>query len=123
MIRSALLAAATLALTACASTESADSPTPQGERDCFRSTQVSGYNIIDDHNIRVNVGASRSYTMSTAWNVNDLDWSQTIALRSPTGWICTGSALGVEVTGGRPARTFPIQTITRDPPPPGQEGS
>jgi len=123
MIRSALLATAALALSACASTatENADA-TPSG-RDCFRAESVSGYSVIDEHNIRVTVGASRTYTLTTTWNVNDLDWSNAIALRSPTSWVCEGRTPGVEVTGGPLQRTFPIQSVTRDPPPPAQEGS
>jgi hypothetical protein len=80
--------------------------------------------VIDDHNIRVRVG-SRSYTMYTSWNANDLDWTNVLALRSDTGWICTGNVRGsVEVTGGQtPARTYPINTVTRDPDAPGQQGS
>jgi hypothetical protein len=123
VIRSALLAATALALSACASAGETASNTPPSERDCFRSESVSGYSVVDEHNIRVTVGARRTYTLSTNWNVNDLDWSNAIALRSPTGWICQGPTPGLEVTGGRPPRTFPIQSVTLDPPPPGQEGS
>jgi hypothetical protein len=115
-------AAAALALSACETTgaTSADS----AGRDCFRAEQASGYEVIDDHNVRVRVGPSRSYTLHTSWNMNDLDWTQTLALRSDNGWVCTGNAFGrVDVTGGTLGRTYPIQTITRDPPPPGQEGS
>jgi hypothetical protein len=117
-----LFTAAAFALSACETTgaTSADS----AGSDCFRAEQASGYSVIDDHNIRVSVGPSRSYTLHTDWNANDLDWTQSLALRSDNGWICTGNALGrVEVTGGALGRTYPIRTITRDPPPPGQEGS
>jgi hypothetical protein len=119
------VASALAALAACATTQSEDaSTTPAGGRDCFRAEQASGYETIDDHNVRVRIGPSRSYTLHTSWNVNDLDWTQSLALHSDTGWVCTGNVFGsVEVTGGTMHRTYPIQTITRDPPPPGQEGS
>jgi hypothetical protein len=119
-----ILAAATAGLAACANTETASSTQP-GDRDCFNASSVNGYEIIDEHNIRVRVSTSRTYTMTTSWNANDLDWSNAIALRSNTGWICTGNARGsVEVTGGTFNRTFPIDTITRDPQPPSdQQGS
>jgi hypothetical protein len=122
-IRTVLLAAAAASLAACATEQSA-STNPSADRDCFRANSVSGYSVIDEHNVRVRVGPSRSYTMHTNWNVNDLDWTLAIALRSDNGWVCTGNVFGqVELVGGTLGRTFPIQTVTRDPPPPGQEGS
>ena len=121
--RTILLAAAAVTLTACATEQSA-SMTPAEDRDCFRAQSVSGYTVVDDHNVRVSVGANRHYTMHTSWNVNDLDWTQAIVLESDSSWICTGNVFGqVEVTGGALGRSFPIQTVTRDPDPPGQEGS
>ena len=121
--RTVLLAAAAAGLAACATEQSA-SMTPAEGRDCFRAQSVSGYSAVDENSVRIRVGASRSYTMHTNWNVNDLDWTQAIALRSDSSWICTGNVFGqVEVTGGSLGRTYPIQTITRDPDPPGQEGS
>lgn len=122
-LRSVLAATAIIGLAACATPEQS-AETPSEGRDCFRAETVSGYEVIDDHNIRVRVGPSRTYTMHTSWNVNDLDWTNALALRSDTGWICTGNTRGgVEVTGGQLHRTYPIQSVTRDAPPPGQEGS
>lgn len=114
MLRTALIAAA-LALSACASTAAGDQTSSSGPRDCFFANTVNGYNIVDDHHIRVNVGASRSYILTTSWNARDLDWTQAIALRSSTGSICTGNGLGVEVIGGEPRRTYIISSIEREP--------
>ena len=105
-----------LILGACATSPFASATAPAG-RDCFASRSILGYSIVDEHNVRVSVGASRNYILSTNWNARDLDWSEVIALRSTTGWICTGNGLGVEVTGGRPRRTYPITSITRAPEP------
>lgn len=126
-IRTALLAAAAIGLAACATPEQDSQQTamtPSEGRDCFRAASVSGYSIVDDNNIRVHVGPARSYTMHTTWNARDLDWTLQLALRSDTGWICTGRVRGaVEITDGTLARTYPIETVTRDPDPPGQQGS
>ncbi len=125
-VRTILLAAAAFGLTACTTadqTASTASMTPADGRDCFRTASVTGYSVVDDHNIRVRL-PGRSYTLHTTWNANDLDWTQSLALRSDTGWICTGNTLGaVEVTGGHMNRTYPIQSVSRDTDPPGQEGS
>lgn len=117
---------AALAVAACATPEqSAENMTPSEGRDCFRAASVNGYEIIDDHNIRIRIGANRTYTMNTNWNAGDLDWTTAIVLRSDTGWVCTGRVLGqVEVSGGALGQTYPINTITRDPEPPAdQQGS
>jgi hypothetical protein len=118
MLRWSLLGtlfATLLTLGACATP--ADSATPPSGRDCFASRSILGYSIIDEHNVTVHVGASRDYILTTNWNARNLDWGEVIALRSPTGWICTGNGLGVDVTGGRPPQTYPITGIARAPEP------
>ena len=100
-LKAALLSAVVLALGACTTADSAD-PTSSG-RDCFRAEQAAGYEVVD---------------------ANDLDWAQRLELRADSGWVCTGGVFGqVEIVGGTPRQSYPIQTVTRDPPPPGQEGS
>lgn len=104
-----------LTLGACA-TPPADATAPSG-RDCFAASSTLSYSIIDDHNVKVHVGASRDYILTTNWNARNLDWGEAIALRSATSWICTGNGLGVEVTGGRPSQSYPITGIARAPAP------
>jgi hypothetical protein len=121
MLRTTLLAAACLALTACATQETQTAGATSG-RDCFRNDDIFGYTIVDDHNVSVRAGA-RDYILTTTWNARDLDWSQAIALRSTQGWICTGNGLGVEIIGGRPPRRYPVSSITRAPEPAPATGS
>jgi len=99
-------------LAACASIEGQQTASSS---DCFNSEQVSGYNVIDNHNIGLSVGASRDYVLTTNWNARDLDWTHAIALRSATGRICTGNGLGVTIVGGDPQRTYPVSQIARAP--------
>ncbi len=108
----AFLAAAALA--ACASAEPQSATAPTG-RDCFNANSVSGYNNVDQNHVTVSVGANRRYTLTTMFNARDLDWTQVIAIRSSTGWICTGNGLGVEIIGGDPRRTYPVTAIERAP--------
>lgn len=114
MLRTNLFALATLALASCASTDTAAGP-PSGDRDCFNSGSVSGYNYIDANHVAISSGANRRYIMTTMFNARDLDWTQAIAIRSTSGWICTGNGLGVEVIGGDPRRHYPITAIERAP--------
>jgi hypothetical protein len=116
MKRMGILLAAAFALAACATGETTNSAAsaPGGERDCFRGEDVSGFSVIDDHNIGLRVHG-RNYILTTAWNARDLDWTQAIGIRSQTNWICTGSGIGVDVIGGEPQRNYPISQIARAP--------
>lgn len=116
MTRILLAACSALALGACASAD--QSAATPSDRDCFNSDNVSGYSIVDDHHVKLTVGASREYVLGLDWNARDLDWTEVIAIRSTTGWICTGNGLGVSVRGGRPVRTYYVDSIERAPEPP-----
>lgn len=125
MLRTCLIAAA-LTLAACATPESAtqEAGAAPAERDCFNSDTANGFSYIDDRHVRVTVGANRRYILTTMFNANDLDWTNAIAIRSSTGWICTGNGLGVEIIGGEPRRNYPITGIERAPDEaPPQQGS
>lgn len=113
-----LALASALALGACATEGGAQSATV--DRDCFFASQVSGYTVVDDHNVQVRAGTGL-YVLTTLFNARQLDWSQAIALRSATGSICTGTTPGVDIIGGEPVRTYPVQSIARVPTP--TEGS
>ncbi|MBL8531125.1 MAG: hypothetical protein JNK94_05270 [Hyphomonadaceae bacterium] len=123
MLRNTLLAAALIALSACASTEtSGASQAAPADRDCFRNADIFSYGVIDNYNVRVRA-RGHDYIFTTNWNARDLDWTQAIAVRSVTGWICTGNGLGVEIIGGEPRRTYPIVSIARAPEEPAPTGS
>jgi hypothetical protein len=114
-MRFATLLVAAAALAACASTETtAANGEPAEGRDCFRAASATGFGLVDDHNVRVNVGPSRSYVLTTRNNVNDLDWSRAIALDGPS-FICTGNGLGVTIVGGEPTQHFIVTQIRREP--------
>ena len=114
MLRFGLFALA-LAVTGCA-TDGA-TQTAAGGRDCFRSSQVNGYNVIDDHHVELRVGVNERYILETDWNARDLNWDNRIGLRSSTGSICTGNGLGVDLIGGEPHRRYTVVSITRAPEP------
>lgn len=124
MLRPLLLAAAALTLAACSTaagdTQSASTTAPA--QDCFRNDDIFGYGVIDDHSIDVRA-RGRHYIFTTEWDARDLDWTQAIAIRSTTGWICVGNGLGVEIIGGDPQRRFPVSSITRRPDEPEATGS
>jgi hypothetical protein len=117
-MKTLLAACAALALAACATadqTAGASANAAPGDRDCFAASSINGYNVVDDHNVTVRVGASRNYNLALDWNARDLDWSNAIAIRSTTNFICTGNGLGVRIYGGDPARDYFVRDITRLP--------
>ena len=113
MKRMGILIAAAFALAACATAET-ETASDTTRRDCFRPDDVSGYSVIDDHNIGVRVG-TRNYILTTSWDARDLDWTQTIALRSRTSWVCAGEGWDLELIGGTPPRHYPISHVARAP--------
>jgi hypothetical protein len=114
---------AALALAACATGAETAGGSDAATSDCFRTADVSGYNVIDRSHVGVRVGANRNYVLTTMWNTSDLDWTEAIAIRTATGRVCTGNGLGVEIIGGRPPRTYPISEVERAPEPAAVEGS
>jgi hypothetical protein len=118
MLRIGLFASA-LFLTACA-TAGEDTAGITADRECFRSESVSGFNVIDRNTVEVRVGASRRYRLTTNWPTTNLDFRERIGLRSATGQLCTGTGLGVDIIGGDPVQTYPIQSIARAPEPDAQ---
>lgn len=113
-MRSMGIVVAAIALAACASDSGADRSATASD-DCFRVGDVNGYGVIDDTHVRITVGASRRYLLTTTWNAHDLDWTSAIAIRAATGRVCTGNGLGVELIGGNPRRTYPIISVERAP--------
>lgn len=121
MLRPVLFALAAASMAACTPTQTADGTAE--DRDCFRNADIFGYSVVDDHTIRVDAGA-RDYLLITNWNARDLDWTTRIAIEArPTGWICTGSGVGVEIIGGDPVRRYPVNEVRRAPEEPAPSGS
>lgn len=116
MLRTFLLAAAALALSACASTTETADGAPAERRDCFRALDVSGYGVIDAHTIRVTVSPAREYALTVNQNTRDIDWTHAISIRSATSFICTGNGAGVSILGGDPPIPAQVTRIERLPP-------
>lgn len=114
MPRMAIIAATALLVCACAPSAADQAVAATSDRDCFHAGDVNGFNVIDQNNVRISLGAGRNYIMTTQWNTRWLNWDTEIVLRSTTGWICAGNGLGVELVGGEPRRTYAIRSIRRE---------
>lgn len=115
MLRTAILAAtAALALGACTTAQTANAGGAE-TRDCFRALDIGGYGVLDDHRIRVHISPQREYILSIGQDVQNLDWTHAISIRSVTSFICVGNGLGVQLMGGDPAFPYPVTRIERAP--------
>lgn len=113
MLRYALLAAA-LTLGACASTTTTAS-NAGSDRDCFRSLDVRGYSVVDEHRVKLRVSPAREYILSIPQNSRELDWTRAISVRSASNFICVGDPSGVQLMGGDPPTPFQVTNIERAP--------
>ncbi|MFT3729498.1 MAG: DUF6491 family protein [Terricaulis sp.] len=107
--------AAALALGACGTTSNGDGATASSggpHSDCFRANEVTGYGVVDDNHVRLNVG-TREYIFTITRNSRDLDWNHAISVRSITTFICTGSGTGVQLMGGDPPIPTQVTQIVR----------
>lgn len=121
MLRFVLLAGA-LALSACAS-PGATAPANRAERDCFRNVDVSGYELVDEHHVLLRINSQRRYIVTTQANTRNFDFTNEIAIRSRTSFVCVGDPVGVELIGGRPPFPFRVTDIQRAPVETADQGS
>ncbi|ANP47212.1 DUF6491 family protein [Candidatus Viadribacter manganicus] len=121
MLRFALVAGA-LALGACASS-TADTRSQSASRDCFRSLDVRGYSVVDDHSVKLRISPAREYILTIPQNSRDLDWTHAISVRSSSNFICVGDPSGVQLLGGDPPMPFQVTNIERVPPTTADQGS
>jgi hypothetical protein len=109
---------ASAALAACGTmsqTASAQSNGGGASRDCFRSSEVTSYGLVDDHRARITAG-HRDYYFTIAQSTRDLDWNHSISVRSISSFICAGNGLGVQLMGGDPPIPYQVTNIERAPP-------
>jgi len=114
MVRLTLIAAA-LAVAACASPTGASSASASSDRDCFRSLDVRGYSVLDDHRVQLRVSPSREYILTIPEQSRNLDWTHAISVRSMSNFICVGDPSGVQLMGGEPALPYQVTNIERAP--------
>lgn len=114
MLRLTVLATA-LALAGCASPTGASSASASNDRDCFRTLDVRGYSVVDDHRVQLRVSPSRQYIVTIPQQTRDLDWTHAISVRSMSSFICAGDPSGVQLMGGDPPFPYQVTNIERAP--------
>lgn len=115
MFRSLFAVAATAAALVACTTPQGGAQRTSGDRDCFRTADVSSYGVEDDHRVRVHISPQREYLFTIGQDVRNLDWSHAITIRSTTSFVCVGNGLGVQLVGGDPPFPYPVTNIERAP--------
>jgi hypothetical protein len=111
-----IMLGAAVGLTALLSVEAQSQPAPEKERParrCFHSDTVSGFSAIDDETILITSGR-RTYELKVLGHCPDLDWTQTLGLRTVTGstFVCTGMDVDIVVPrGGMGPDRCPVRTV------------
>jgi len=95
-LRSSLAFTAAVAL--CAGALVPPAAQAQKGQDCFFHRDTDSFTPVDDHTINLRVGENRYYQLELLNPCLDLDFSQSIGLRSRgSSWICTGQTNAAEI--------------------------
>jgi hypothetical protein len=93
-VKSAVILAAAAILCACAPTTAPPGALAQNasSRDqCFWNRQVNGFTPVDRDTVRLTAGARRVFELELFGRCPDVDWAQTIGVRSRgSDLICSG---------------------------------
>ena len=113
-----LLAAAGLALAvaALAGEGATKSNAPPSRHACFHGSQADGFASVDDQTVNLRVGVRDVYQLKLFAPCPDLDWNQSMALRSRGGsWICEGNGLDIDIFTASPIgpQRCPVTTVRK----------
>ena len=116
MGRTIAIAAASMLAASCA--PQAGSPSsaaaPQGERECFFLSKVSGYTHAGRNKIRVSTGPSKVYEFETLGNCPELDHAETMGFdQAGGGSICQGIDVDLIVPTSIGPRRCAVSMIRR----------
>lgn len=81
--------------------------------ECIHVRNITGFNTIDDHHVLFTSGANKKHLVTTFGRCHQLQWSETIAIKSTTNWTCSNSKDTILYNDGLSPRRCPIADITR----------
>lgn len=110
-----MMLAAAIGLTGLMSVEAQSQPAEKEQRlrRCFHSDDVSGFSAIDEDTVLLTSGR-HTYELKVLGNCPDLDWTQTLGIRTVTGstFVCTGMDVDLIVPrGGIGPDRCPVRTV------------
>jgi hypothetical protein len=87
-----LVSAALLAAACAAVAPQAPAAGAANARQCFNARSVNNFHAISDNAVIITVGTNRYYQLDIVGVCPEIDWSQSVALRSTSGssFVCEG---------------------------------
>ena len=86
----------------------------QGGRQCFRPQDVNSFSPEGDDVVYLRVGANRYYRAEILGTCPDIDFAQSVAIRSRgTNWVCQGLDAEFFVPGPLGTDRCPITSLRR----------
>ena len=82
---------------------------------CFLTSQVNGFNALDDDTVQVTVGASTVYELGIVGTCPDIDWTQRVGIRATGGssWVCSGLDAELIVPSPMGVQRCPVTSVRR----------
>jgi len=104
----------------CTTAQSQTASAQPAAHDCFRNQEINGWSLIDPHTVRVQITPRRAYALTVSPDARDLNFSETIAIRSRgSDWICTSDLNDVRISARDTIpREWWVTKVERLPPPP-----
>lgn len=81
--------------------------------ECIYARNISGFNTIDDRHVLFTSGVNKKHLVTTFGRCHQLQWAETIAIKTTSSWTCSYSNDNIIYNDGTGPRRCPIADITR----------
>lgn len=87
---------------------------PKAERACFRASDVSGFNVVDDQTVDVSISPRNVYRLTLFAPSRDIDWTMQIGIEARGGpWVCTGMDATLIIPEGVGVQRYPVTKVRK----------
>lgn len=87
---------------------------PKAERACFRASDVSGFNVVDDQTVDVSTSPRNVYRLTLFAPSPDIDWTLQIAIEARGGsWVCAGTDATIIVPEAIGIQRYPVTKVRK----------
>jgi hypothetical protein len=87
---------------------------PKAERACFRASDVSGFNVVDDQTVDVSISPRNVYRLTLFAPSPDIDWTLQIAIEARGGsWVCAGADATIIVPEAIGIQRYPVTKVRK----------
>lgn len=87
---------------------------PKADRACFRASDVSGFNVVDDQTVDVSISPRNFYRLTLFAPSRDIDWTMQIGIEARGGsWVCAGMDATLIVPEAIGIQRYPVTKIRK----------